>query len=284
MDKLQYDSFYKFLVSVGVILIMTPLIGLYYLLCNGNQLLISQSEYDNLSVNSLQFIQQRDDIILHAFSIVPWFLLILFVIGLFCLISGSQKWYDIQRELDEQTKLTTQEKLLHIKHLSPGEVVEKVEKEISNDQNLQPFNISDVKKHHSAVVKAIEIENQCFSYIKKQNAKYYNVRQNIRIGKIVMDMIAISKRDNIDILYEIKYWPSGISLNDLARVTQRMILIGPAYENSTHRNWKNILLAVTSDENYEKAKSTCHDYMSTRSLNFSVKVISESELRLQNKS
>ena len=33
MDKLQYDSFYKFMVSAGVVLVAAPLVGLYYLLC-----------------------------------------------------------------------------------------------------------------------------------------------------------------------------------------------------------------------------------------------------------
>ena len=48
MDKLQYDSLYKFLVSLGIILIALPIAALVYLL-NSEPILISQSDFDALS-------------------------------------------------------------------------------------------------------------------------------------------------------------------------------------------------------------------------------------------
>lgn len=48
MDKLQYDSFYKFLVSLGMLLITLPVLAYLYIL-NTNYKLISQNDYDNLS-------------------------------------------------------------------------------------------------------------------------------------------------------------------------------------------------------------------------------------------
>ena len=41
MEKLQYDSFYKFLVSLGVILIALPIVALVFVV-NGEILLLSQ--------------------------------------------------------------------------------------------------------------------------------------------------------------------------------------------------------------------------------------------------
>lgn len=43
MDKLQYDSFYKFLVSLGMLLITLPVLAFLYVL-NMDCKLISQSE------------------------------------------------------------------------------------------------------------------------------------------------------------------------------------------------------------------------------------------------
>ncbi len=45
MDKLQYDSFYKFLVSIGAILIATPVIGIYQLFTGSYDIIISEQEY-----------------------------------------------------------------------------------------------------------------------------------------------------------------------------------------------------------------------------------------------
>ena len=42
MDKLQYDSFYKFIVSVGIVLIVAPLFCLHYLV---------SGEYPKVCVN-----------------------------------------------------------------------------------------------------------------------------------------------------------------------------------------------------------------------------------------
>ena len=51
MDKLQYDSFYKFLVSLGIVLITLPIFVLLYIL-NADYILISQNDYNNLSAIS----------------------------------------------------------------------------------------------------------------------------------------------------------------------------------------------------------------------------------------
>lgn len=53
MDKLQYDSFYKFLVSLGMLLITLPVLAYLYIL-NTDYELISQNDYDNLSEISIQ--------------------------------------------------------------------------------------------------------------------------------------------------------------------------------------------------------------------------------------
>ena len=53
MDKLQYDSFYKFLVSLGMLLITLPVLAFLYVL-NMDCKLISQSDYDNLSQISIK--------------------------------------------------------------------------------------------------------------------------------------------------------------------------------------------------------------------------------------
>ena len=45
MEKLQYDSFYKFLVSLGLVLIITPFIGVYYLLNYSNENLLTVNKY-----------------------------------------------------------------------------------------------------------------------------------------------------------------------------------------------------------------------------------------------
>lgn len=51
MDKLQYDSFYKFIVSVGIVLIVAPLFCLHYLVSGSYDIIMTQEEANNLSDN-----------------------------------------------------------------------------------------------------------------------------------------------------------------------------------------------------------------------------------------
>ena len=70
MDKLQYDSFYKFLVSLGLILLALPFAALIFLFYV-DPILISQVEYDALSEFSLQMIENRNELVSMAISVFP---------------------------------------------------------------------------------------------------------------------------------------------------------------------------------------------------------------------
>lgn len=70
MDKLQYDSFYKFLVSLGMLLITLPVLAFLYVL-NMDCKLISQSDYDNLSQISIQRIQNNENLLDFTTTIMP---------------------------------------------------------------------------------------------------------------------------------------------------------------------------------------------------------------------
>ena len=63
MEKLQYDSFYKFLVSLGLVLIITPFIGVYYLLNYSNENLLTVNKYTELSQKSLGIIEKKENIL-----------------------------------------------------------------------------------------------------------------------------------------------------------------------------------------------------------------------------
>ena len=173
MDKLQYDSFYKFMVSAGAVLVAAPLVGLYYLLCNGNQILITKTEYESLSSTSVQFVQQRDQTILYVLKALPWLLGGLILIGLVCLIYGGIKWHDIQKEIDEQTKLKTKEQRFNVDKLSASEIAEKVIDEVADEYVERVTTPAEVSFEKAHVVKAIEIENLCYIYIIHITNKLY---------------------------------------------------------------------------------------------------------------
>ena len=87
MNKLQYDSFYKFLVSAGIILIIFPIIALGFFF-NSEILILSQNEFDNLSEHSLRAICQKENILHFIITIFPFVACGLFLFGVGLLIYG----------------------------------------------------------------------------------------------------------------------------------------------------------------------------------------------------
>ena len=279
MGNLQYDSFYKFMVSAGVVLVAAPLIGLHYLLCNGNQILLSQNEYNELSYSSMQFVQRRDQTILNVLRVLPWLLAGLIFIGLLCLIYGSIKWHNIQKEIDQQTKLKTQEQQIKVEKLSVTEVAEKVINEVADEQDNQPFNDSNPSLEKSRVTKTLEVENLCYKFIYKKYSRSYNILQNIKIDKYACDILAVSMIDRIDYLYEIKYWKSCPSKTLMNCVVNNIEALRSAYETKSQRFSRSILMIVTLDETKSSFQEFFHHYVINQSMPFDFCVYTESELK-----
>ena len=120
MDKLQYDSFYKFLVSLGIVLITLPIFVLLYIL-NADYILISQNDYNNLSAISLQSIKTHEHILHLIHTIVPIISIPLILLGIILIIIGCYKWYGIQKELDQQIKSDTITKKINATQLNASE-------------------------------------------------------------------------------------------------------------------------------------------------------------------
>ena len=99
VDKLQYDSLYKFLVSLGVVLITLPIAALIFL-ANGTMLLISQSDYENLSEYSIHNLEQHNYIVSLIIKFLPTISVLFFVAGIVLICVGLIKWHKIQKMLD----------------------------------------------------------------------------------------------------------------------------------------------------------------------------------------
>lgn len=82
MDKLQYDSFYKFIVSVGVILIVAPLFCLHYLVSGSYDIIMTEEEANNLSQISSEFLNIKIQYVQSIFKYLPIVCLIFIGIGI----------------------------------------------------------------------------------------------------------------------------------------------------------------------------------------------------------
>ena len=82
MDKLQYDSFYKFIVSVGIILIVAPLFCLHYLISGSYDIIITQEDANNLLPISSDLLNTKMQYIQNILKYLPITCIIIMIVGM----------------------------------------------------------------------------------------------------------------------------------------------------------------------------------------------------------
>lgn len=259
MDKLRYDSFYKFLVSIGILLVAAPFITVYKLFTGSFDIIISNQEYLALSSISLNYIQHRVNLMKIIFVIMPYILIAFIIIGFFLIIWGGKKWYKIQKKLDEKVDLEVQLKQINIKKLTTSEVIEKAFKEITEVQDIHITpNLTELS---NKIVKGLHIEDACFDYLNNKLSKNYNLQQNIKVGNNEYDIVATSKQDNIDLIYEIKYWSNPISTNLLDKTFNQIFIAVKNYEILAQRKSRFKLLIISQSKYIDLLRETIKKYI-----------------------
>lgn len=257
MDKLQYDSLYKFLVSLGLIMIALPIAVLAYLL-NSELVLINQEDFETLSQLSKQMLTNREKLLVLLRCIFPWFAVIFIILGMVLLAYGLYKWRQVQMNLDIKLGAETTIQTLNAMKMNPKEINRKISAEIKESGGQAIYNtvntpLSQQPNQNTSETytkiqhKYAEIEQKCFDYVVAKYGRKYHFTKNIQMGHYSYDLIGVSKKDNVDILIELKYWPSPLPLSNVTRVFKRLSSAGVNYETISHRNFKTLLLVITPE-------------------------------------
>lgn len=144
MDKLKYDSFYKFLVSLGIILITLPFAGLIYI-ANFKVNVINQKEYENLSDYTVRSLEHKQHFLEMIDRYYPKVMPFLFCLGCICLLAGGVYWFRMQRLLDKQLRSDTIKKEIEVQQLTPLEIVNEKSKEIEEEEKSEKVTEDDNK-------------------------------------------------------------------------------------------------------------------------------------------
>jgi len=266
MNNLEYDNIYKFFVSLGIVLMILP-IAIAVFLYFAEPILISQTEYESLSDFSLNMIYQRNQLSNVVNVAFPWIAFVAFAAGLLFFIRGLHKWSSQQKVLDEKLKVEAEIQQKTLSQMSSAEVFEKVVKEVKEDivietQNNQESTTDD--DHTSRIRKYYEIEDLCFSYFASKYRNKYIFKRNIRIGRFEYDFIGVSQKDNIDLIFEIKYYRDISAIKrQLSTLFSRLYASGINYESTVHRNFRCFAVIVTAKEQLSHLRSTIEDYRKT---------------------
>lgn len=134
-----------------------------------------------------------------------------------------------------------------------SEIFEKTTEEVR--ENELQANVSE----HSAIIKHLDIEDRYFAKVVNEwpvrKRRSYSFLRNIKIGKYEYDGVAVSTMDNIDLIYEIKYWKQPRTIQMLRTSLERLYRAGANYETLKHRNFTCVFAIVAPDAILPSMKS-----------------------------
>lgn len=184
-------------------------------------------------------------------------------IGLF--IWGCYKWYSIQKYLDSISELDVKEKNIRLKQMTPEEKLQKITEEANEEAEEmkaadKASDVIEVKanegeeRNKDKIALGLEVEKLYFDRLKREIGSNYQIRRNVKLDKFEYDIIARSRVDNIDIIYEIKHWDKAVPQTLLDRTCVRMEAAEVVYENLMHRNKRSILVIISNAAAIDRMK------------------------------
>lgn len=255
MVKLQYDSFYKFIVSLGLVLVVFPMVVFYFIFKETGEFLISEMEFRELSAFSLRFLENRDILWQYFFSFFPVLCLISMGIGLLLFFYGLLHWKKIQKEYDAQICMKTKKDQKELEKMSPIEIV--------TEKIGETESVSTQKNDCRAkLIKTMQIENLFFEYLKKSLSSSYQIEQHVKWKGNHYDMVAISFEK--EILYEVRYWRQ---YPDVGKFTCCYNGFKERYEIYKKNIFKKVearLVIVCPISELEKMKLRCTSFLEKR--------------------
>lgn len=284
MEKIVYDSLYKFLVSVGIVICVAPILfGLLFF--NIEPTIISQEEYELLSEYSKNTLDIRERIVISATNHIIVIIIICFLIGIAPIVIGLVNWTKVQKELDTELKLKNTKQM---KELTDSEKIEKILTEVKEDstdtQESEKTHGTDSVKCDAnpettrtiingtsmrAMIDYAKVEDFAFAELSRKLKRKYLVKKGIRAGRSEIDIVAQSRKDNIDILYEVKYYNRPYFSEKRADfIIAHMRRIAIDYEKEYSRNTKLYLLVYIPERYIDDFENRVRETLNGKSIEF----------------
>lgn len=258
MDKISYESRYKFIVSIGVVLTILPFGVLYSIIALSKDIIISKRKINELNGISKHIIEKLENnfFILINNPLFYLFLFLIFLMGIVCIFKGLKDWKDVQnkenhkKDLENEKLELENKKLKNEFGLSRKEQFDKVEQEVKEEQEIigEQSSTSLIKEYFN-------IEQRVATKIIKDFSKSHDVVYGFRLGKYEYDIVAKGKGFlDKDYFFEIKYLKNTINVGWYKKILEKVNKQDENYQENTNRKPYMKIVFVTEKNNYNQVK------------------------------
>ncbi|WP_429142201.1 hypothetical protein [Aeromonas hydrophila] len=252
--KFEFGDLYKFIVSLGVVLITLSILAPWLFLKEPFDLFRPEIEINALSDVAKAVVIKRQYAVSFIVGFIPWFSSIGSIIGMIFIFLGLKNWQKNQRYLDEQTRLDVEIKKQSLRDATKDEIEEKetseyVNLQISESGNSESHIVNSFRSQYSRV------EELVYSKLSKVYGNKFNVSHNKMVANVELDILLRGKSMlTKDYIVEVKYIRRGFNFGWLREVYLKNLYAKSVYSQVTNRLANTILLIVIDSEAYNEEK------------------------------
>lgn len=218
IQKLEYTDLNRFLVSIGLLMIVFSVFIQWLFLRENFDLLINTEELSRLTDRSVQILTKRQSNLIFLINVLPWISTIFGLLGICSVIIGVRRWYLKQIILDERDSITNEKLKTELRNMSIEETKEDHLKDIEEkltQEDLSGDFEENLKRKEDLLINYISAQNSIAINLKSYYGKKYEILLNQKISNnnlgidIVMIPKILHKDSNINhALFEIKTYES----------------------------------------------------------------------------
>ncbi|AOO64804.1 hypothetical protein [Sulfurospirillum halorespirans] len=246
--KFEFGDLYKFIVSLGVVLVTLSIIVPWLFLKESFDLFRTQQYLETITEVAKIVIIERQNTTAFIIKYIPFFSITTALIGILLMLYGLIKWYQNQLLIDEQNRLELEIKKQSFRDATKDEIENPIENEFKQNDN-QSSNLS------TFINRYIEIENKVYKQLFDIYKNNYTVVQNKIIAGIELDILLEgNSMFSKDYLIEVKYIKKGFNYGWLKESFLKNIYAKSVYSQFTNRLPNTLLLIIIEDSAYDKEK------------------------------
>lgn len=252
--KFEFGDLYKFIVSLGVVLITLSILAPWLFLKEPFDLFRPDSEINALSEVAKAAVTKRQYAVSFIVGFIPWFSSVSSIVGMIFIFLGLKNWRKNQLFIDEQTRLDVEIKKQSLRDATKDEIEEKETSEymslqVAESGNFDSYIVNSYRSQYS------KVEELVYSKLSTVYGGKFNVSHNKMVANVELDILLRGKNMlTKDYIVEVKYIRKGFNFGWLREVYLKNIYAKSVYSQMINRLPNTLLLIVIDLDAYDEEK------------------------------
>lgn len=241
--KFEFGDLYKFVVSLGVVLISLSILAPWLFLREPFDLFKTEAELAAVGETARSAILMRQETVLFIIRFIPLFSLIGCAFGVTLIYIGLKRWHSNQLLLDEQTKIEVELKKQSLRDATKDEIA----LALARDLEATEVRDSAINEYHLHAFESAyaQIESQVAGRLQALHLTKHDIESNKTVGGVGLDILLRGKTKlTRDLIIEIKSIRRGFNYGWLREVFLKNIYAKNIYAQFTNRTPDTLLLIV----------------------------------------